>query len=169
VLVLGATVQISLDALRWLDALSIPLVVLDPETLKPTFTSVPHSADDARLPRAQAFAPVEATGVEIARRLLGAKIRGEAANLRDRLGRPDLATELDSLIGAIAAAETIEEAGAWRPWPQASTGRAGPTTRPPACASQVAAGPARPSTGWGSKPAAARWPRPLATEVPPNP
>jgi CRISPR-associated endonuclease Cas1 len=110
VLVLGATGIVTLDALRWLDALEIPLVVLDSETLKPTFSSVPRSADDARLRRALAFARVEPSGVEIARRLLGAKVTGEATNLRDRLDRPDFAAELARLAAILATAASIEEA-----------------------------------------------------------
>jgi len=76
VVVLGGTGSVSLAALRWLADQGIPLLALDRES-RLLCVSIPPATSDARLRRAQALAATNDAGLEIARYLLGEKLRGQ--------------------------------------------------------------------------------------------
>lgn len=109
VIVTGQTGSITLDALRWLNQLDIPLAVLDSDG-HPTFASTPKRAgDDARLRRTRTQAAGTELGSQIARLLLGAKLAGQARNARHQLDRPDTADDIDLLREALSEATTTDE------------------------------------------------------------
>jgi CRISPR-associated endonuclease Cas1 len=71
---------------------------------------LPPSVDDARLRRAQAAAGCSEIGLAVGRRLLTGKLTGQAAVARGPLGRPEVAESIESLIGGLEVACTIDEA-----------------------------------------------------------
>jgi CRISPR-associated protein Cas1 len=79
--ILGHGGTISLESIGWLANLGIPLLHVDPAGRVLT-TSSANSAD-ARLRRAQALAPTNENGLEIARHLLGEKLRGQEGVLEN--------------------------------------------------------------------------------------
>ncbi len=90
--ILGRSGIVSLDALRWCNALGIAVSVIDPDGTLTAATSYP-TPNDARLRRAQASSLGTPTGLAIARQLIAAKITGHAEIL-DRLRCPVEATLL---------------------------------------------------------------------------
>ncbi len=109
-IVVGHTGYVSLDALAWCDRLNISITVLDSNDAHPCFGSFPRRTDDARLRRAQARAAAAPVGLAIARDLLGVKLAGQAALLRDRLQYFEAANAVEDLAEALGAAATIGEA-----------------------------------------------------------
>src|SRR5207245_5054487 len=71
---------ISLAAIRWLYGVGVPLLHLDRDG-KLLASVAPTRLGDARLRRAQAAAPSNKAGVEVARMLITRKIRGQISNL----------------------------------------------------------------------------------------
>jgi len=101
--VLGHTGSVTLDALRWLQDVGCAFLHLDADgRLITVGTAV--GRDDATLRRAQALASRTATGVEIARTMIQAKLDGQANVLAGALR----ATELAEAVRA--AATSIEDA-----------------------------------------------------------
>ncbi len=76
VVVLGGTGSLALAALRWLADQGVPLLALDRES-RLLCVSVPPASGDARLRRAQALAATSETGLDVARYLLGEKLKGQ--------------------------------------------------------------------------------------------
>ena len=100
--VLNASGNVSLAALRWCQALAIGVVVIGPDG-RALLTSAPRVTDDARIRRAQALAPSGPIGLDVAALLLGAKLAGQAKLLRDRFGDAETAATIEALGRALEA------------------------------------------------------------------
>jgi CRISPR-associated endonuclease Cas1 len=110
--VIGSAGSISLEALRWLADLGIGFLHLDRDGRLLTH-SAEQGVDNPRLRRAQALAVVAPSGLEVARHLLGEKLKGQRdvaqmlpgcpeldASLADAWSRLETATTLDELVHA---------------------------------------------------------------------
>ncbi len=82
--ILGHTGYLTLEALRWCADVGVVMVHLDGDGRLLTVHGSPGT-DDARLRRAQAAAPSSPVGLEITRRLLGAKLDGQASVAQELL------------------------------------------------------------------------------------
>lgn len=126
--VLGHTGSITFDALRWLADVGIRFVHLDPDG-RLLAASGEYGRDDPRLRRAQALAIDTPTGDDIARRLIGEKVAGQAETLallssvvsfgdetveamRQAAGRVHVATNRDE----VRLAEAQAAAAYWAAW-----------------------------------------------------
>ena len=96
------------EALRWCSALGIGVVMLGSGGV-PVLQSAPRTTDDARLRRTQALAPGQPVGLGVARHLLGAKVRGQAALVRQRFGELSAADDIDALAEALEGAASVDE------------------------------------------------------------
>ena len=106
--ILNAAGTVSLDALRWCNALGVGVLVLGPDgTCR--LASTPRMTDDARLRRTQAFAPVEPYGLDVARWLMSRKIMGQGKLVLRRFGDSVTAETIGDLALATEGAETIDE------------------------------------------------------------
>ena len=74
--ILNAAGVVSLDALRWCQALGVGVLVLGSDGTA-QLASTPRMTDDARLRRTQALAPFEPYGLDVARWLMSRKIMGQ--------------------------------------------------------------------------------------------
>lgn len=125
--ILGHTGTLTLESLRWLDALDIAWTHLDTDG-KLLGGSTQLDLDNARLRRAQALAPTTATGLHVTRALLDAKLAGQASVATTHLDAPDIAAFIDEQREQLATAETqsdcreIEATAALAYW-SAWTGR----------------------------------------------
>jgi CRISPR-associated endonuclease Cas1 len=108
VVVIGHTGSMSLEAVAWCHRLGIGLVVLDADG-DVMIAESPRRLEDARLRRMQARAVDERVGHDIAARLLGAKLLGQANLVRQRFGDEDTADLIAELAEALGEAETIEQ------------------------------------------------------------
>jgi CRISPR-associated endonuclease Cas1 len=99
---------LSTEALAWCRATGTALVVLDGADV--ALAASPPGRDDARLRRAQALAPDSGAGLVIVRRLLAAKLTGQAALLRSVFHDPATAATLVDLAGGVEVAADIDEA-----------------------------------------------------------
>lgn len=122
--VIGHTGTVSFNALRWLSDIGCAFVQIDTGGDVIAASSA-AGLDDARLRRAQALAAGNGTGVEIARDLMSAKLKGQAAVLdrfeqaereaadirrwRDRLASA-------STLDAIRTCEAQAAASYWNAW-----------------------------------------------------
>ncbi|MGH9106776.1 MAG: CRISPR-associated endonuclease Cas1, partial [Acidimicrobiales bacterium] len=70
--------------------------------------SAPRLADDARLRRQQALAPLQPVGLGVARYLLSAKLRGQAGLLKARFGKLSEAETIEALAEAVEAGGTVD-------------------------------------------------------------
>jgi CRISPR-associated endonuclease Cas1 len=87
VVIIGHAGTITLDAVRWLHGVRVPLVHLDADG-DLFFVSAPSAAMVSQLRRAQALAASTPWGLALARELLEAKIRGQLSVLQ-RLNAPE--------------------------------------------------------------------------------
>ncbi|MGD0343619.1 MAG: CRISPR-associated endonuclease Cas1 [Acidimicrobiales bacterium] len=108
VVVIGHTGSLSLEAVAWCHRLGIGLVVLNADG-DVMIAESPRRLEDARLRRMQARAVHERVGLDIAARLLGAKLLGQANLVRQRFGDEDTAGLVAELAEALGEAETIEQ------------------------------------------------------------
>lgn len=111
VVVLATTGTVSLEALRWCEAVGLPLVVATDEGCQ--LATTPGGMDDARLRRAQAAAGLSddhPCGVAVVVELLSAKLAGHGALARERFARADAAATIADLAAALREVETITEA-----------------------------------------------------------
>ena len=99
---------VTFEALRWCQRLGIAVLALGADGI-PSLASVPRTADDARLRRAQALAPSEPYGIDLARRLLGCKLDGQVKLLTGRFGELSEAESVTALREAMEHAGTIDE------------------------------------------------------------
>jgi CRISPR-associated endonuclease Cas1 len=99
---------VTLEALRWCQRLGIAVLALGADGT-PSLASVPRTTDDARLRRAQALAPPEPYGIDLARRLLRSKLDGQAKVLAGRFGELSEAESVTALREAMEHAGTIDE------------------------------------------------------------
>jgi CRISPR-associated endonuclease Cas1 len=106
VVILGRT-QISTEALKWCRDGGVAVLVLDPWKLKVLASSATEPGRDGRLRRAQAVMGLDEPGLVLARELIGAKLRAQAATIREhQLDGP--ADEINNLARAAANAPSVE-------------------------------------------------------------
>ncbi len=98
------------EALEWCRAQSVAVVVLRAGDV--LLGASPPGRDDARVRRQQALAGVDgsAVGLRIVRRLLAAKLTGQARVLTAVLGADDTASTVLDLAGGIEVAGSVDEA-----------------------------------------------------------
>lgn len=96
------------EALSWCKAQGVAVVVL--RTCDVLLAASPPGRDDARIRRAQALAAGSSAGLAAVRHLLGAKLAGQAAVLRDVFGADDTAATISDLAEGISFAEDVDEA-----------------------------------------------------------
>ncbi|MDA8380332.1 MAG: CRISPR-associated endonuclease Cas1 [Actinomycetota bacterium] len=99
---------VTTEALRWCKAQGCAAVILAAGDV--VLSSSPPGRDDPRIRRAQALATTSGAGLAITRRLLAAKLGGQAGVLRAVLGAADTASTLDDLAGGVEVAGQVEEA-----------------------------------------------------------
>ncbi len=106
--VLSDNGHVTIDAIKWLDGAGVAWCSVG--RAGEVLASSSHAATgDARLLRAQALAMGTETGLAISRRLVDLKLAGQAANARDELGLPILASDIDRLRGELADSATLED------------------------------------------------------------
>ena len=122
--VIGQTGYITLDAMRWLDDAGASIIHLGPHG-RLLASSAPRRANLAALRRAQALASSNATGVEIARRLLTAKVAGQRDLLRElpggRAAEPTVTEALKDIeccrdLPELLLAESVAAEAYWQAW-----------------------------------------------------
>lgn len=109
IVILGHTGHVSLEAIRFCHDTGITLFQLSPEG-EVLLTGGPHGPDDARLRRAQAAAAASPVGLEVAKSLIGAKLRGQAAVARECLAH----TLGDRIEGMVSQVQTLQNLAAIR-------------------------------------------------------
>ena len=110
IVVLGSTGSITLSAMRWCTDIGISILVLDPRDASILTLTHPDAHDDARLRRAQAFAADSEAGLRIVRRLLDAKLAGQAHVIRTMFGDLDAVVAIESQLGVLAAVDNVQSA-----------------------------------------------------------
>ena len=110
IVVLSSHGTISLSAMQWCADVGIALVVLDPVGLRVLSINAPATHDDARLRRAQALAPSTAVGLDVAKRLLDAKLLGQAETARTRFGDLDAVAGIETHRRALAEVDNVQSA-----------------------------------------------------------
>ena len=107
-LVVGAeSGMLTIDAIRWCQAIGVALLVIDQDgnvVLAPGI----YAHADARLRRVQATAP-EGLALSIAIGLIAPKILGQAGVSASRLGRSNVAEELQDLAASLDGCSTVDE------------------------------------------------------------
>jgi CRISPR-associated endonuclease Cas1 len=109
IVILGSTGTISFDALRYCDRLGINVVVIDSNEVRPSFMALPSATNDARLRRVQALAPESGAGIEVTRRLLSAKLEGQAEVVRNHFESQSSVDTIISLREGLSEASDVEE------------------------------------------------------------
>jgi CRISPR-associated endonuclease Cas1 len=105
-ILVGHTGYVTLDALRWLRDVGAALVHIDADGQLLT-TSAASGPELAALRRAQALASTSDAGVEIARRLLRAKVAGQASLLPELGAAPGLVAVVRRASETIAGAPDL--------------------------------------------------------------
>ncbi len=106
IVILGHTGHLSLEAVRWCSDTGIALIQLDTDGTT-LLTAGKPGPNDARLRRAQAAAAGSDVGIEIARQLLGAKLDGQAAVLRELPNTQPAATVVAGLAEEVRNAHDL--------------------------------------------------------------
>ncbi|MDX2059498.1 MAG: CRISPR-associated endonuclease Cas1 [Gemmatimonadales bacterium] len=88
-IVVGSSGAITLDAIKWLDGVGLPLIHLHPDG-RVLMVAAPSAAHRPPVRRAQALAATNDVGLQISRRLLVAKVQGQ----RDLLARLEAPREI---------------------------------------------------------------------------
>jgi CRISPR-associated endonuclease Cas1 len=125
IIIVGSTGSLSLEVIRWLDGVGIPLVHVHPDG-RVLMVAAPSAAHRPPVRRAQALAATTDLGLSLSRQLLLDKIRGQvgildpldaAREVRQEmalaLGDAEAASDFDSLRRAEALAASAYW-GAWR-------------------------------------------------------
>lgn len=107
--VIGSTGFWTLDALHWCRRLGVGVVVLAPDGT-PALGSVAYGMDDARLRRAQVLAQGSEVGLGIVRRLLVAKLEGQASIARNVLGNEHAADIVEGFRDGLGLIDDVEDA-----------------------------------------------------------
>lgn len=124
VVLLGSSGYISLEAIRWLDRLNIPLIHITADG-NTVLASTHLGLRNARLRRAQALAAGSKDGLELSRYLLGRKIDGQldvarrigdATEVEKASSRVDDASTLDALL-KLEARAALEYWALWEDLP----------------------------------------------------
>jgi CRISPR-associated endonuclease Cas1 len=105
--VLGHAGTISLDALRWLFDVGVGFAHIDTDG-QVVAASGPVGLRDARLRRAQALAPSDGRGLEIARELVQGKIAGQVAVLGRLVQLKDADSVLAGCLDRLDTADSID-------------------------------------------------------------
>jgi CRISPR-associated endonuclease Cas1 len=108
IVVLGGSGSISIEALHWCRRLGIAVLVLAPDGTA-SLASTPRFTDDARLRRIQARALDEPVGMDLACRLIAAKLTGQADLLASRFNDWDTAATITELAQVASVADDIDE------------------------------------------------------------
>ncbi len=111
IVVLSATGNLTLAALRWCADVGTAVTCIDPTTEDVLLVCAPRAHDDARIRRAQALAGDTPLGLNLAKELIIAKVRGQQANLFQVLDNPDVAHGLDRILQQLTEAETLDAIG----------------------------------------------------------
>ncbi len=106
IVILGHTGHVSLEAIRFCHDTGITLFQLSPDG-KIFLTAGPHGADDARLRRAQAAAAASPVGLEVAKSLIGAKLRGQASVARECLAQTRLADRIEGMVNQVQTLQNL--------------------------------------------------------------
>ncbi len=106
IVILGHSGHVTLDAIRWCHDTGIAIVQLDTDGTI-LLTAGKPGADDPRLRRAQAAAAGGSVGVEITRRLLGAKLDGQASVAAELLAAPGVADTIRGLAEQLADCDDL--------------------------------------------------------------
>jgi len=129
VMVLGHAGTVSLEALRWLRDVGAIFVQMDADASL-VAVGVPTNAGDVRVRRGQALALGTRTGVEVARALLLAKVKGQGDVLRRIPQRAEARATIEHAAASLNNAETIAElryiesraaAAYWEAWQDVGT------------------------------------------------
>jgi CRISPR-associated endonuclease Cas1 len=105
--ILNAAGLVSLDALRWCQALDIGVLVLGPDGTA-QLASTPRVTDDARLRRTQALATSEPYGLDIGRWLIARKLVGQGRILLACFGNAEAAQTIGELALGVEEASSFE-------------------------------------------------------------
>lgn len=105
--VVGSDGLITLGALRWLRDQDVAFSFLE-RNGKVLCVTGPVGSSDAKLRRAQAFAINNGVGLEICRRLIDAKLRGQEQVLRERLDRGATADAIARFRNRLDTAESFD-------------------------------------------------------------
>jgi CRISPR-associated endonuclease Cas1 len=100
---------LSTDALAWCQSQGTAVVVLSRDDV--LLAASPPGRNDARLRRAQALAASSPAGLAVVRRLLSAKLAGQAKVARDVLGELSTAETLEDLARGAEVADVKEAKG----------------------------------------------------------
>jgi CRISPR-associated endonuclease Cas1 len=111
IVVLSATGNLSLAALRWCADVGIAVTCIDPTTEEVLLVCAPQAHDDARIRRAQALAGDTPLGLNLAKELIIAKVRGQQANLLQVLDNHDAAHGLDRILQQLTEVQTPDAIG----------------------------------------------------------
>jgi CRISPR-associated endonuclease Cas1 len=106
VVVVGHTGSVTLDALRWLRDVKAGFVQVDADA-SVIAVGTPSTLDDVRVRRGQAFAMGNRVGIEVARALLVAKLKGQAEVLRRIPQRADARKTVETAAKELATADSI--------------------------------------------------------------
>jgi CRISPR-associated endonuclease Cas1 len=106
--ILNAAGIVSLDALRWCQALGGGALVLGPDGTA-QLVSTPRMTDDARLLRTQAIVLSEPYGLDIARWLISRKIVGQGKLALSRFGESETAETIGDLALGVEDASNFDE------------------------------------------------------------
>lgn len=105
--VIGSDGLVSLAALRWLEDQDAAFVMLE-RNGKALCVTGPVRSSDAKLRRAQALAMGNGLGLEICRRLIDAKLRGQEQVLRERLNCQSTANALARFRSKLDSADSFD-------------------------------------------------------------
>jgi CRISPR/Cas system-associated endonuclease Cas1 len=97
----------TLSALKWLGDIGASFTMLNPNG-KVLLVTGPTAPSDARLRRAQALAFGNGVGLEISRKLIDAKLKGQERLVREGLSDSITAQEIASFREKLAAADTFQ-------------------------------------------------------------
>jgi len=106
--ILNAAGMISLEALRWCQALGIGVLVIGADGTA-QLASTLRMTDDARLRRTQALAPSEPYGLDVARWLISRKLVGQGKLVLRCFGDSETAETIGDLALAVEEAATVDE------------------------------------------------------------
>ncbi len=107
VFVIGHTGSVSLDALRWLSEVGVPFANLGIDHRIVTMSPV-RILSDVRVRRGQALAGAHAVGLDVTRRLLVAKLRGQRRVLERLPQSPEAIDEVEAARDTLEQAESLE-------------------------------------------------------------
>jgi len=106
-IIVGSSGAITLDAIKWLDGVGLPLIHLHPDG-RVLMVAAPSAAHRPPVRRAQALAATNDVGLTICRELLGTKVDGQLEVLRRFRPTVDLRQEILAARRAIDRATDFE-------------------------------------------------------------